>query len=273
MSTGTETELYLRNRGGDRLAATFTPGPGDSAVVLLHGFLSNRRAGGRFDRLAAEYAALGHAVLRFDFSGFGDSDGGAVDGERLLDDAQAALDHLDALGYPRQVLHGQSLGSAVALRVAPQRPRVVTLVLTGALTGAGDTGGDRPYPLLGEEGLAAWNRDEDVHLPIEGSTVRTHVTVNRRQPRLGATGTQRELLTALRVPVLVVHGDTGELEPRLAATTTRGAHLLPEGSRIAVIPGATHTFHDRQDTLAGLVTDWVREHVPAAATHQRAQPR
>ncbi|MDT7650924.1 MAG: hypothetical protein QOI36_2330, partial [Pseudonocardiales bacterium] len=51
MTSGIETELRLTSRWGGRLAATFTPGRGDSAVLLLHGFLSDRRAGGRFDRL------------------------------------------------------------------------------------------------------------------------------------------------------------------------------------------------------------------------------
>lgn len=261
MTTATTGELTLVSRSGAELAATFTPGDGDSAVVLLHGFLSDRVAGGRFDRLAAEYAALGHAVLRFDFSGFGASQGDVVDGARLLDDAHAALDHLDALGYTRQVLHGQSLGSAVALRVAPSRPRVVTLVLTGALTGAGQ--GDAPYPFLSEAQVAAWYRDEDVRLPIAGSPVRTHVVVNRTRPRLGATGTQRELLTAVGVPVLVVHGDTGDQERALAAITADGERYLPPGSRVTVIPGATHTFLESQDALATIVTAWVREHVPA----------
>ncbi|MFC7659071.1 alpha/beta hydrolase [Pseudonocardia benzenivorans] len=143
MTTRTDTDLELTSRWGGRLAATFTPGTGDSAVLLLHGFLSDRRAGGRFDRLADEYSALGHAVLRIDLSGFGSSEGDVVDADRLLDDAHTALDHLDALGLTRQILHGQSLGSAIALRVAPLRPRVATLVLTGALTGAGN--GDAPY--------------------------------------------------------------------------------------------------------------------------------
>ena len=243
-----------------RLAYDFTPGSGDGAVLLLHGFLSDRRAGGRFDRLAAEYARHGYAVLRVDFSGFGDSLGDAVDGERLLDDTAVALDHLDALGYPRQILHGHSLGSAVALRVAPSRPRVVTLVLTGASTGAGH--GDRPYPFLSAEQVAAWYRDEDVHLPIAGSAVRTHVVVNRRRPRLGAQGTQEELLSAVKVPVLIIHGDTGELEQHLAALTAGGAHLLPEGSKVVVIPGATHTFTESQDAVVAEALDWVRRQVP-----------
>jgi pimeloyl-ACP methyl ester carboxylesterase len=251
--------MTLTSGWGGNLAATFTPGTGDSAVLLLHGFLSDRNAGGRFDRLAKDYAALGHAVLRIDFSGFGDSDGDVVDGGRLLQDAHAALDHLDSLGYTRQILHGQSLGSAVALRVAPHRPRVVTLVLTGALTGGGN--GDRPYPFLNEDQTAAWYRDEDVHLPIEGSSVRKHVVVNRLRPKIGADGTQEELLTALEVPVFIVHGDTGEQEQALAAITARGEHLLPAGSRVIVIPGATHTFYESQDVLARVVTEWVRVHV------------
>ncbi|BBH67650.1 hydrolase [Actinoplanes sp. OR16] len=243
-----------------RLAYDFVPGSGDSAILLLHGFLSDRRAGGRFDRLAFEYARLGHAVLRLDFSGFGASPGGVVDGARLLDDAAVALDHLDSLGYTRQVLHGHSLGSAVSLRVAPSRPHVVTLVLTGAVTGAGQ--GDRPYPFFTEEQVAAWYRDEDVLLPLDDSPIRSHVVVNRQKPRLGADGTQEELLGAVTTPVLVVHGDTGEQEQALAAVTATGAHLLPPGSEIVVIPGATHTFSESQDALATIVTDWVRKHVP-----------
>jgi pimeloyl-ACP methyl ester carboxylesterase len=88
------------------------------------------------------------------------------------------------------------------------------------------------------------------------------VVVNRQHPRIGAEGTREELLGAVRVPVLVVHGDTGEQEQALAAITAEGRHLLPEGSRVVIIPGATHTFAESLDPLAGIVTDWVREHVP-----------
>lgn len=260
MPTTIEQELVLATAHGG-LAATFRPGPGQTAVALSHGFLSDRRAGGRFDRLADEYAALGHAVLRYDFSGFGESDGGVVDGDHLLDDLRAALDHLDALGYTRQLLHGQSLGSAVSLRVAPERPAVRALVLTGALTGAGT--GDAPYPFLSPDQLAAWYRDEDVHLPVQGSERRAHVTVSRRRPKVGATGTQEELLRSVGVPVLVIHGDAEESERRLAATSAAGARWLPEGSRVEVIPGATHAFYAHQDEVAALATDWARRWLPA----------
>jgi pimeloyl-ACP methyl ester carboxylesterase len=258
MTATTVEESRLTRPDGVELAVTFRPSDGDSVVVLSHGFLSDRHAGGRFDRLAVEYAALGHAVLRYDFSGFGQSGGDVVDGDHLLTDLRTVLDHLDGLGYTRQVLHGQSLGSAVSLRVAPERPAVRTLVLTGALTGAGS--GDAPYPFFTPDQVAAWYRDEDVHLDGTGRTV----TVNRRRPKVNATGTQEELLTALRVPVLVVHGDTGASERALRAITEAGRHWLPEGSAIEVVEGSEHTFVDHQDEVAALATSWVRRHVPVA---------
>ncbi|NUU16405.1 hypothetical protein HP550_03980 [Cellulomonas humilata] len=250
-----DTSYRLPTPDGVELAVTFRPSDGDSVVVLSHGFLSDRHAGGRFDRLADEYAALGHAVLRYDFSGFGLSGGDVVDGDHLLADLRTVLDHLDGLGYTHQVLHGQSLGSAVSLRVAPERSAVVTLVLTGALTGAG--GGDAPYPFLTPEQVVAWYRDEDVHLEGSGRTV----TVNRLRPKVGSTGTQEELLTAVRVPVLVIHGDTGHSERALLAITEAGRRWLPAGSAVEVVAGSEHTFVEHQDEVAALATAWVRRHV------------
>jgi len=194
-NTGTDVELELRGGSGHRLAASYRPVHGKPAgevpaVLLLHGFLSDRHAGGRFDRLTRTYHQLGVAVLRIDLSGFGESEGDVVDGDDLLADAHTALDHLDERGHRVQSVHGQSLGSSIALRVAPHRPAVHTLVLTGALTGGAS--GDRPYPFLTDEQVQDWYRNRDVHLPIAGSSRRSAVTVNRTRPKLGATGTQRD---------------------------------------------------------------------------------
>lgn len=261
----TSVELRIPTDHGE-LAATSTPGVdgSDSVVVLAHGFLSDRRAGGRYDRLAEEYASLGHAVLRFDFSGFGESDGDVVDGDALLADLHAVLDHVERLGHRRVLVHGHSLGSAVALRVAPRHESVRALVLTGALTGAGS--GDTPYPFLTPEQVQDWYLDRDVHLPVRADAVgvRTHVTVSRRRPKVGSCGTQEAVLSAVRVPVLVVHGEQGS-EQRLAATTAQGAHWLPEHSRVEVVPGADHTFLAHQGEVAALAREWAARWLPSVS--------
>lgn len=273
--TGVDEHFALLSRSGHDLAASYRPaarthrGDGPApAALLLHGFLSDRRAGGRFDRLARTYAETGIAVLRIDLSAFGDSEGDVVDGDDLLADAHSALDHLSERGHRALLVHGQSLGSAIALRVAPDRPAIRTLVLTGALTGAGS--GDRPYPFLTDAQEVAWYRDEDVRLPITGSPVRDFVTVNRSRPKLGATGSQRELLSAVRVPVLVVHGDTGDQERQLARISRAGRPWLPDGSEIVTIPGADHTFNDHRAELDALVRRWATRHLLASAVRVAA---
>jgi hypothetical protein len=69
-------------------------GLADAVVVFSHGVLDERSSHGRFTSLMAAYA--------------------------------------DA-GYPRQAVHGHSLGSLIALRA--NSPWVQTMILTGALTG------------------------------------------------------------------------------------------------------------------------------------------
>jgi len=67
------------------------------------------------------------------------------------------------------------------------------------------------------------------------------------------------------VPVLVVHGDTGDQERRLAGITRAGRHWLPAGSEFVTIPGADHTFNDHRAELDALVRPWATRHLLAAA--------
>jgi pimeloyl-ACP methyl ester carboxylesterase len=138
-----------------------------------------------------------------------------------------------------------------------------TLVLTGAITVP--VSGDRPYPFLTDRQVQDWYQDRDVHLSITGSSRRSAVTINRTRPKLGATGTQKDLLTALDIPVLVIHGDTGDQERRLATISRAGRHWLPAGSELITIPGADHTFNDRRAELDALIRPWVTRHLLAAA--------
>ena len=110
---------------GRRLAAydarpAGTP-DGGPVVLFLHGNAGNlaMRAGilGDFVR------GTGCRVLAIDWSGFGGNEGSPSEDE-VVADALAAIDHLRAAGVPaeRLVLYGESIGGAVALAAAAQRP-------------------------------------------------------------------------------------------------------------------------------------------------------
>lgn len=92
-------------------------GPG---IVFLHGFRSDRHGTKALD-LEEWCRATGRAMLRFDLSGHGDSDGRVEDfgtGDWLED----ARDIIDALAPGPQVLVGSSLGGWMALLLARERP-------------------------------------------------------------------------------------------------------------------------------------------------------
>ena len=113
---------------GDGVALAWARRPGRGpTVVFLPGFASDMH-GSKAAALADACAAAGRAVLRFDYSGHGASDGAFADGTigRWRDDALAVIDRMSDGPL---VLVGSSMGGWIALLVALARPaRAAALV-------------------------------------------------------------------------------------------------------------------------------------------------
>ena len=90
-------------------------------------------------RIARALAARGIAVLRFDFTGLGNSDGDFANTSfsSNVDDLLAAAHWLEARHAAPQLLIGHSLGGAAVLRAAHELPRVKALCTIGAPATAG----------------------------------------------------------------------------------------------------------------------------------------
>lgn len=111
-------ELWLTADDGVRTQAWWMPGPPGSICVL--GFHGN--AGTMADRLGhlKPLHALGVSVLAAEYRGYGDSEGRPSE-EGLARDARAALEEARRR-CARVVVHGRSLGGAVAIRLASELP-------------------------------------------------------------------------------------------------------------------------------------------------------
>ncbi len=121
-------------QGGVKLAYRRTPGdagragPARAGIVWLGGFHSDM-LGEKATVLHARAQAAGHAFVRFDYLGHGESGGAFADGTigRWREDALAVIDQLTDGPL---VLVGSSMGGWMALLVALARPeRVKALVL------------------------------------------------------------------------------------------------------------------------------------------------
>jgi pimeloyl-ACP methyl ester carboxylesterase len=191
-------------------------GPG-VVVVYLHGISDNRQSGlGVAHRLLPR----GYAVLAFDARAHGRSGGEACSyGYHERHDVSRAL---DALGGPRAVLLGHSLGAAVALQAAAVDPRIEAVVAVSTFSDLRSIVEERARWFL---------------LPPRYVT-----SALARAGELGRFPPEEAspVLSAarVRVPVLLLHGAADAKTP--PHHSQRVAAALGGPKRLVLLPGVGH---------------------------------
>ena len=208
-------------------------GGGGVPVLLVHGLASNRRT---WEGVADRLHELGHPVATVDQRGHGGSDkpDGGYDFATLGRDLVRVL---DAVGFGRAVLAGQSTGGNIVVDLALRSPeRVVGVVgvdggalelarqwpewddCKAALTPpplAGASAGDieamlrRHHPSWSDWGIEVTMANFE-HLP--GGAVRPWLSLDRHLRILRSLWEHRPstVIPALEVPVLLVMADMGD---------------------------------------------------------------
>lgn len=128
------TDVWLDAPDGTRMHAWSVPG-GDRGLVSLHLHGNGGNITHRYP-MFREISAAGSSILALDYRGYGKSAGAPTE-KGLYQDAEAAYDYLLRTGYrPSQViLHGESMGTAVAVDLASRRP-CAAVVLEAPFTSA-----------------------------------------------------------------------------------------------------------------------------------------
>jgi hypothetical protein len=202
-------DVTLRTDDGLELGAWFVPPEPEAADRRVAVLVAPGNGGNRAGRveLAEELRRRGLAVLLMDYRGYGGNPGSPSE-EGLANDAMAAADALDDLGYPAQrtIYFGESLGTGVVAALQSRRPPA-GVVLRSPFTDFAELGAVH-YP---------W-------LPVR-------LILKDRFPVL-------EHLADSDVPVTVVYGDRDSIVPtRLSA---RVADETPSLAERVVIEGAEH---------------------------------
>jgi len=120
---------------GDALAARLDmpEGPHLATALFAHCFTCGKDITAA-RRVAGRLAAMGIAVLRFDFTGLGHSDGEFANTtfSSNVDDLVRAAQSLSDRGMPPSLLIGHSLGGAAVLKAASQIDSVKAVATIGA---------------------------------------------------------------------------------------------------------------------------------------------
>jgi putative redox protein len=125
----------FEGHSGEPLAARLDlpEGPRLATALFAHCFTCGKDITAA-RRIAARLAAMGIAVLRFDFTGLGHSEGEFANTTFTsnVDDLIRAADALAARGMAPSLLIGHSLGGAAALKAAPKIQSIRAVATIGA---------------------------------------------------------------------------------------------------------------------------------------------
>jgi len=128
-------KMTFKGFAGDELAALFDKpdGPILATAIFAHCFTCSKDILAA-KRISQRLAASGIAVLRFDFTGLGHSEGEFANTNFTSNvaDLKRAAEHLESLGHPVKLLIGHSLGGAAILKVAPEITSALAVVTIGA---------------------------------------------------------------------------------------------------------------------------------------------
>jgi pimeloyl-ACP methyl ester carboxylesterase len=260
--------LYARS--GDVSIAYQVVGDGPFDVVFVPGFFSHVEFGWQIGSRATLYRRLASfaRLIIFDKRGTGMSDRavGAPTLEARMDDVRAVM---DAVGSSRAAVIGLSEGAPMSVVFAATYPeRTIALVLIGGLARmlwAPDyPWGATPeqYERDTERSLEIFGPREDAHAVMRAimddeDEVRAFTEYYRQAASPGATRALsemnkeidvRDVLPAIRVPTLLVHGE-------LDHVPIEGARWMADhipGARLLEIPGSRHLplGHDLETACA-----------------------
>jgi hypothetical protein len=132
------SEAWFSAADGVKLHGWFVPHPAPMATLLMcHGNAGN--VSDRYEWLEMLHQRVPANIFIFDYRGFGRSAGEPTE-EGCYRDAGAALNWLAQRGNKLPIIvHGHSLGSAVAVELAQRRPdQIAGLILESPFTNAAD---------------------------------------------------------------------------------------------------------------------------------------
>ena len=235
-----------------------------SAVILCHGFLSNKDSRTNI-RMTELLVSKGFGILSFDWFGMGNSSGRFADITVKACQAQleSLLKEMKNRGYRNIGLIGGSFGGLLAILVGAVHPELFALGLKCPVP-------DFPEMLeleFGQDGMTEWERTNTIPNVVGGQNpidLNFEFYHDCRRFNAYAQATQ------ISSPCLIVHGEQDKLLP--LHQIQRLTESLGGEKKLLLLPEANHHFGRPEDfrTMSLTLTDWMVTHVPTPLRASRA---
>lgn len=249
----TERFTFKGHSGHDLAARLDLPaGPHLATALFAHCFTCGKDiAAAR--RIADRLAALGIAVLRFDFTGLGHS-GGEFENTHFssnIEDLRLASKALQARGMSPSLMIGHSLGGAAVLRAAAELSHIKAVVTIGAPS--------TPANVVGQfaEALSTITREGQADVTLGGRpfTVRKSFVEDVQDNRLDTA------IHTLNAALLVLHAPRDQVVSIDHAAKIFLAAKHPKS--FITLDGADHLITRAEDAeyVADVISAWVTRYL------------
>jgi len=245
-----DEKFFFRNREGESVAAILgIPGkPNGHAVILLHCFMCTKHH--RIMRNLAECLAIsGFAVLRFDFSGNGESKGKVEESTytKMISEVKDAVSLLKKRGMKKIGVAGHSMGAMLGLLCAHEDPRIDAVAFI-----SGSSQAARVREVFSDEVVEKAEREGSAEAFVYGRDIilKREFLHDLEKYNVG------HAVAMLKKPLLIVHGAKDEVIAPFHARSLFGwAH---EPKTLELVAGADHLFRRDEDLirLREIVCGW-----------------
>jgi putative redox protein len=247
-----QEQITFPNHAGEALAATFhrPDTPNGKGVVLGHCFTCSRHTG-ILRELSAGLEASGFFVLRFDFSGNGQSQGLFVESSlsKHIREMQIAVEWLQDRGAEQWIgLVGHSMGGAIAVLSMPRIPAARAVATIGSRLMGFD-----PLKFLGPQQIAELESSGKIAFSSRNKTLELTTGFFDDAHSYSLPDVVRQLDR----PLMVVHSERDELIPVAEAYEAR--LLNPGHIALEIVPEADHMLSnpDHRAVAAGKIVSWM----------------
>lgn len=243
-------KVNIKNSRGLNLVGDFYTADSKKIIIMSHGFAYDRHEKqNKFEKIAAGFNNAKYNVLKFDFSGTGESDDSLLTIDNYTDDLKSVVKFVKDKGLDDVVLFGASLGGLISFKAYSDSIKAIVCLASPTDKAAKDW----PSRHFSEKQLEELEKKGST--TVKGKGLRNTLVIGKEFLSDRENFNQKELLKDIKCPVLIFHANN---DPFVSFETSKKAvEILGKTAELCFVKDAGHSFLNHLDLVVDKTINWL----------------